>query len=771
MAIFTKTAGASVTGTTADDVILVANTAAMAGGTVDGAAGTDELRFTSTAGETLVLGSNLANVERVVVGTGTGTTAITTGTAANGVNASAVGYGLTITGNAGNNAITGTAFADQIDGGAGNDTMTGGAGDDSYIVNSAADLVTELAGEGTDTVRSSVTYTLAANVENLVLTGTGNINGTGNALNNTITGNAGNNTLDGGLGDDTLTGGAGNDTYVVDSGADVVTELAGQGTDTVRASLSYALGADVENLVLTGAGNIDGTGNALNNAITGNAGNNILDGGAGADTMTGGAGNDTYIVDNVGDVATDSSNGGNDTVRASVTFVLSSNIENLVLTGTDNINGTGNTLANSLTGNSGSNTLDGGGGADTMTGGAGDDTYVVNSAGDVVIELAGEGTDTVRSSVTHTLAANVESLVLTGTSNINGTGNTLANTLTGNSANNTLNGGTGDDTLIGGAGNDTYIVDSAADIVTEAAGEGTDTVQSSLTHTLGANVENLVLTGTANINGTGNDLANALTGNSGTNTLEGGAGADTLSGGTSADTLIGGTGDDTYVVDNAGDVVTEVVGEGTDTVNSSVAYTLAANVENLVLTGTSSINGTGNTLANTLTGNSGNNTLDGGAGADTLIGGAGNDTYLVDSAGDVVTEAASAGTDTVRVSFTYTLAANVENLVLTGTGEHRRHRQHAQQHLTGNTGNNTLDGGTGADTLIGGAGRRHLCRRQRRRRRDRGCGRGHRHGSGKRHLHALGERREPGAHRHRRTSTAPATRSTTHSPATPATTL
>ena len=704
MALFTKTAGASIAGTTGDDIILVASAAAMSGGSVDGDAGTDELRFTSTAGETLVLGNNVINVERVVIGTGTGTTALTTGTATNGVDASAVGYGLTITGNAGNNAITGTAFADQIDGGAGNDTMTGGAGDDTYFANSAADIVTELAGEGTDTVNSSVTYTLAANVENLVLTGTANINGTGNALNNTIIGNAGNNTLDGGAGDDTLIGGAGNDTYVVNSAADVVTELAGQGIDTVRASLSYTLGVNVENLVLTGTGSINGTGNELNNSLTGNAGDNTLDGGLGADTMAGGAGNDTYIVDNTADVVTEAASAGTDTVRSSVTYTLSANVENLVLIDTGNVDGTGNTLANVITGNAGNNTLSGGSGADTMIGGAGDDTYVVDNAGDVVTELAGEGTDTVRSSVSYTLASNVENLVLTGTANINGTGNALNNTLTGNAGNNTLNGGTGDDTLIGGAGNDTYVVDSAADVVTEAAGEGIDTVQSSLTYTLGANVENLVLTGTANINGTGNDLANSLTGNSGTNTLVGGAGADTLSGGAGADTLIGGTGDDTYVVDNVGDVVTEALGEGTDTVNSSVTYTLAANLENLVLTGTSSINGTGNTLANTLTGNSGNNTLDGGAGDDTLIGGAGNDTYVVDSAGDVVTEAAGQGTDTVRSGVSYVLPANVENLVLMGTANINGTGNDLANSLTGNAGNNTLDGGLGADTMAGGAG-------------------------------------------------------------------
>ncbi len=204
-----------------------------------------------------------------------------------------------------------------------------------------------------------------------------------------------------------------------------------------------------------------------------------------------------------------------------------------------------------------------------------------------------------------------------------------ADTLNGNADNDYLSGGAGNDTLSGGTGNDTYVVDIAGDVITENANEGTDLVQSSISWTLGANLENLTLTGGAAINGTGNTLANTITGNSANNVLDGGAGNDTM---------IGGTGDDSFFVDVTGDVVTENVGEGTDTVNSAIAYTLGANVENLTLTGAGAINGIGNALDNLLTGNSGNNVLTGGsgndrldgqAGSDILAGGTGNDTYLL----------------------------------------------------------------------------------------------------------------------------------------------
>jgi Ca2+-binding RTX toxin-like protein len=330
-----------------------------------------------------------------------------------------------------------------------------------------------------------------------------------------------------------------------------------------------------------------------------------------------------------------------------VTQTLAVNVENLVLTGATAINGTGNTLANTLTGNSANNVLDGGTGADTLVGRQGNDTYLVDNAGDVIMELANEGTDTVQTSVTYTLAANVENLTLTGATAINGTGNTLDNVLTGNSVNNTLTGGAGNDTLdgrigndtmIGGTGNDIYVVNAAGDVVTENANEGTDTVQSSITLTLGANVENLTLTGSTAINGTGNTLDNVLTGNSAANVLTGGTGNDTLDGRIGNDTMLGGAGNDTYVVNVAGDVVTENANEGTDTVQSAATYMLRSNVENLTLTGTAAITGTGNTLNNVLAGNSGNNTLTGGAGNDSLtggtgtdilVGGTGNDTYVV----------------------------------------------------------------------------------------------------------------------------------------------
>ncbi len=279
-------------------------------------------------------------------------------------------------------------------------------------------------------------------------------------------------------------------------------------------------------------------------------------------------------------------------------------------------------------------------------------------------------TDTFKNSVSDVFTINFAAPNLT----INGTAN--ADTLTGKEGNDTLNGLAGNDTLIGGAGNDkldggtgadkmtggtgndTYIVDNTGDVITENTNEGIDTVLSSITYTLGSNVENLTLTGATAINGTGNALDNILIGNTATNTLTGGAGNDTLDGGAGADKLIGGTGNDTYVVDNTGDIITENANEGTDTVQSSITYTLGNNLENLTLTGNATINGTGNTLnntiignyaANTLTGGAGDDTLDGGLGNDTLIGGAGNDTYIYRANQGIDSiDNAGGGTDTIN---------------------------------------------------------------------------------------------------------------------------
>jgi trimeric autotransporter adhesin len=718
-----------------------------------------------------------------------------TGTASNDI----------LVGGAGNDMLTAAQGNDWLDGGIGADQMTGGLGDDVYVVDNVLDTVIESANEGTDIVHSSVTYTLSANVENLVLMGAAAINGTGNALNNVLTGNSAANTLAGGLGDDV---------YMVDNNSDAVIENVGEGVDIVRSSVSWTLSANVENLVLTGNAAINGIGNALGNVVTGNSADNTLDGGAGVDTLNGGLGSDTYKFGfgSGHDAVIDS--GGLDSIQMA-SGVLASDVtlsrnprdpnSSLILTltgGADTLTlhswylgaanqveqiffsdgtvwkltqavGLGNNTLNGTAGNDvlmglgGDDTLIGSNGSDIYDGGAGNDTYQAGasttalagnstykfgfgSGQDVVMEATGwspyspsygGGIDTIQMAA-GVLASDVSLrndgngnliLTLTGgadTLTVNGwyqstaqqveqisfadgtvwnltqlapalsitgtaggdTVNELDNVLVGDASANVLNGGLGADRMTGGLGNDTYVIDNAGDAVIEYLAEGSDTVQSFITYSLGANIENLTLVGTSTVNGTGNELDNKLTGNAADNLLTGGAGNDVL---------IGGLGNDTYVLDNTGDVVTELANEGTDTVVTSVSLNreLGANQENVSLSGSAAISAWGNALDNVLTGNAGDNTLYGLAGNDTMIGGAGNDTYDVWEAGDVVVENADEGWDIIWAYRSYVLGANQEVVVLNTSTAMDATGNELNNYLYAGAGDNVLDGKGGWDTV------------------------------------------------------------------------
>jgi Ca2+-binding RTX toxin-like protein len=455
----------------------------------------------------------------------------------------------------------------------------------------------------------------------------------GGAGDDTLTGNAGNDLLDGGTGADSMDGGKGDDTYIVDNASDTVTEVAAAGYDAVFSSINYTLGSNVEELDLLGSAPLNGTGNALDNVLFGNSGNNILAGNGGNDILEGGAGDDSINGGAGFDYAAYSE------ATAGVNVSLTSAAQSTGGAGTDTLSSiegligsnfndrlTGNAAANDLAGGGGNDLLEGGGGNDIVDGGAGIDTAsYVHAALGVTVSLAtsagqntgGAGTDRLLS--IENLTGSAYSDDLRGNAGANDLSGLAGNDkLTGLAGNDTLDGGAGIDAMRGGLGDDIYYADNVRDNAIENAGEGTDTVFSSASYSLGSNVENLTITGSA-VRGNGNSLANAITGNSGDNILNGGAGADTMR---------GGLGNDTYYIDNAGDRAIEDSGAGRDRVYTTISLTLDSNLDDLFARGSDAINLTGNSLDNTLRGNSAANVLTGGAGADDLRGGTGADTFV-----------------------------------------------------------------------------------------------------------------------------------------------
>lgn len=486
----------------------------------------------------------------------------------NDLTGSATGKNV-ITGGSGSDIIYGGAAADVLIGGAGSDTLIGGAeidklnggdGDDIVAGGFGANIITGGAGfdiftvEGTDKIldlglggdsvsvavagiaNATVSASWVAGFET-VNDGVANIatkdfgvdlsNATGlhgysvlgaksgSAVNlkgslnaDTIVGGAGADSIDGAAGSDSLSGGKGADTFTVNAGTDTVTDL--------------GLGSDI---LFVGAG-------ATANAIAAK----------GFTATVGTVNNGTTVITGAGSINLSLATGSNG-------FTITSTAAKGTLTGT--------VLADTINGSSGSDTIVGFGGADSLTGGDGDDTYVIVNDQQVIVEGTSapvKAGDLVKSAINYTLGDNVENLTLTDSATI-ATGNGLANKLTANDLGNTLDGLAGADTLTGGLLNDIFVVDNTGDVVIDKKG-GTDLVQSSVNYTLGATIENLTLTGSADINGTGNKLVNIINGNSGVNTLTAGAGNATINGNDGNDIIIGGKGTSTFNGGAGNDLIT-----------------------------------------------------------------------------------------------------------------------------------------------------------------------------------------------------------------------
>jgi Ca2+-binding RTX toxin-like protein len=343
-------------------------------------------------------------------------------------------------------------------------------------------------------------------------------------------GTSGNDDLFGSIGIDILYGYAGNDTLVGNAGNDRL--LGGLGDDRLF-------------------------GGSGDDQLDGSSGNDYLDGGSGNDTMSGGPGNDTYVVESTQDVVLEviaGGAGGKDTIVTSVSLTAPANVENLIAEAGAFVDLTGNSLDNGLSGNEranqlrggagrdvlfgfgGNDLLDGGTDIDRLVGGSGDDIYYVDTRFDEVVELSGEGYDTVYAASSYTLSANVEKLILSEGGDWTAGGNSLDNWIVGNSGNNILSGGLGKDTLEGGLGDDIYVLSDNLDTIIDTG--GLDTIRSSLDILLPGFIENAELVGISDASITGNGSGNRLVGNAGNNILDGMAGVDTLTGGNGSDQFI-----------------------------------------------------------------------------------------------------------------------------------------------------------------------------------------------------------------------------------------
>lgn len=404
-----------------------------------------------------------------------------------------------LAGGSGDDLLFGANGKDFIDGGTGNDVMQGGAGSDLYVVDSSGDSVVESANQGIDSINTLLSFTLPENVENLFLDGNDNLNGTGNNLDNTIYGNDGNNILKGGDGNDTLSGRFGTNTIDGGSGTNTLEETGNVDFTLTPTSLTFGTNVDtltnIQKASFLGGftdnkmdasvfkGSVELFGNSGSDQLIGGAGDDFLEGDHGNDRFTGGAGNDTIdggididgVIEsgNVNFTLTNTSlkGKGTDTLK-SIEFAelvggSSDNTLNTTQFDLGNVTLFGRAGNDILKTGKGNDTLRGEAGDDTMSGGAGIDTYFVDSTNDQVIEASATGgIDTILSSVSFTLGANVEQLTLAGaTSNTNGTGNELNNTIAGDANRNTLKGLDGKDTLTGGLGDDILI-----------GGNGTDTI-------------------------------------------------------------------------------------------------------------------------------------------------------------------------------------------------------------------------------------------------------------------------------------------------------